>query len=147
MDSIRLKSDDCVMDTDDKEKMAALRKWAKRVLSDSAERPGADEAINKRRSPRKAVDAEVSLIPIDTRTLRPAPDKKCRAVIKDLSETGIGLVAHGNVEGELFFATIQGLSKLYLVRACRVRKIMGNITELGMQILDHYGSFDELRGG
>lgn len=135
------------METDDREKMSALRKWAKRILNDSTEKPVPDAVMNKRRSPRKAVDAEVSLIPIDTRTLRPSPEKKCRAVVKDLSETGLGLVAHGNIEGELFFATIQGLSKLYLVRACRVRKIMGNITEFGMQILDHYGSFDELRGG
>jgi hypothetical protein len=127
------------------DRLAVLHGWAKRVmlLREGKEAPDPD----KRRHIREPLDAEVVLLPLETHNLRPLPRDSMRVVGKDISDSGLAVLCDRTMPHELYFAEISRDLPVLLIRAVWQRQIENQIIEYGFQIIDRYGSFEELREG
>lgn len=124
----------------DKERLDALSKWAKRVVKEDVQRN-----IEARRSPRTGLESDMVLVPLEPSTLRPKLDRRIIVVGKDCSETGIGIVSNVPLEDELYFCEFSELTGIWLIRKVRDRDVRGSIREYGFMILDRYESYQNLR--
>lgn len=125
---------------DEKGRLAALAKWAKRVV-DNVEKRG----IEERRSERIATNIEISLIPVDQQTLKPKLDRRIKAIARDLSQTGIGVLSNQPLGEAMYFCELTGHGGIFLLRTVRERAVRGAIREYGFMILDRYESYQHLR--
>lgn len=125
----------------DSKRTRVLQNWVKQVLESGVPPAG----MEQRRFVRNPSNSEVYLTPIESHSLRPLADGRISVVAKDESETGIGIVTDGALEGELFFGEFVDREGVFLARVVRQRTIYGSVVEYGMQVLDRYGSLDDLR--
>jgi hypothetical protein len=125
---------------DEKARLDALAKWARRVLDDN-DFEGRDE----RRSARFSMNASMSLLPIDMQTLRPRLDRRTAVIGKDLSDIGVGIVSNQPLNDDLYFLEVIGQPGILLIRKARERLVRGSIRDYGFMILDRYDSFQHLR--
>ncbi|MBY0588539.1 hypothetical protein K2X85_15290 [bacterium] len=125
---------------DERARLDALAKWARRVLDDN-DFEGRDE----RRANRTSMNAEMTLLPLEKNSLRPRLDRRVAVIGKDLSDVGIGIVSNQPLEDELYFCEVVGQSGVLLIRKARERLVRGSIRDYGFMILDRYDSFQHLR--
>lgn len=128
------------MQTLDDPRMEALRKWARRVL----DHPASVER-NRRKAQRRAIQQDVTLVPLDSSTLTPDANARVTAITKDESRAGLGVVSNQPIEGSLFFGQMTSSGEVFLARLVRERRVQGSISEFGFEVLDRYDSFDDLR--
>lgn len=125
---------------DEKDRLDALAKWARRVISS-----GDHHGPEARRTARMPLNSELNLIPLVPESLRPCPERRIRTMGKDLSDTGVGILANQPLDDDLYFCESQQLDAILLIRKVRDRSVRGSIREYGFMILDRYGSFQDLR--
>jgi hypothetical protein len=116
---------------DEKARLDALAKWARRVLDDN----DFEESMN----------LTMSLLPIEKDSLRPRLDKRVAVIGKDLSDFGIGIVSNVPLNDDLYFLEFVGQPGILLIRKARERMVRGSIRDYGFMILDRYDSFQQLR--
>jgi hypothetical protein len=124
--------------------MDALAKWARRATRRQA--PPGPEA---RESPRRPIDGEVVLLPLDAHSMVPQLHRKVLSAAKDRSDRGLGVVCNAPLDDELYFAQIRKAGvceEILLVRKVRSRTIRGAVQEHGFMVLDRFDSFDQLYG-
>lgn len=124
----------------DRERFDALSKWARRVVSEGATHQGPEA----RRTARMPMNAEIALVPLSGEKLRPDLDRRTFVVGKDISDTGLGVIANAPLVDELYFAMTSDEQFVLLVRKARERLVRGSIREYGFMIVDRYNSFGDL---
>ncbi len=125
---------------DEKARLDALAKWARRVLDDND-----FEGREERRAPRESMNLTMSLLPIEKDSLRPRLDKRVAVIGKDVSDFGIGIVSNVPLDDDLYFLEFVGQPGILLIRKARERMVRGSIRDYGFMILDRYDSFQQLR--
>lgn len=126
--------------TDDDERLDALLKWTSRLRL-----PTPPDIENLRANERKAISVTITLTPVDPTTLRPTYSRRVRAVLKDVSSNGMGMVSNLPLNDELYFAEIAQAKQIFFLRRVRNRQIKGNIYEFGFQIIDRFHSIADLQ--
>ena len=95
---------------------------------------------------RHSVDATVTLVPLDSLTLRMQSAEKLQAVAKDASVSGMGVVNNIGLSRDLYLAAGLPNESICLLRKVRHRNLKGNVAEYGFEILDRFGCVEELVG-
>jgi hypothetical protein len=111
------------------EKLAALKKWAQRVLSAPPTR-----VPERRRHARNAQTEHVQVIPIDRNTMQPLVAQKLSAVTRDVSVSGVGLVVNAQLDLEFYFIELSDGSTA-LAKLRRRRQVQGSVMEYGFEVL------------
>ena len=125
----------------ERQRLDALHKWAKRVFARGTAPPGREQ----RRQSRHEFNEEIALIPMNKDTFVPEPTGRVRAVCKDESASGMGIVSNIPLTGSLYFAELIQSERIFLLRLVRTRPLQGKVGEYGFEVIDRYDSFQDLR--
>ena len=134
---------------EDTKRIEALQHWVRQVLA----RPAATgNGSEQRRQCRCELQATLTLIPLDSGTLRLQDAEKVRVVTKDFAIAedvaigGIGIVSDVELAADLYLADGLPEDPVCLLRKARQRPVDENIIEYGFQIIDRFESMDEITG-
>lgn len=125
----------------DQQRLDALHKWARRVV----EAEKGKKSVDRRRYPRRPAHCEIALVPLAQPSLEPLTDRRFTVVLKDVSLGGVSLICNEPIHDELFFGEFPESDDVLLLRVVRQRQVRGKILEYGLQILDRFNSYRELR--
>ena len=99
---------------EEKDRLDALAKWARRVIS-----TGEHRGPEARKTARTPMNSELTLIPLMPESLRPCPERRLCVIGKDCSETGLGVLANQPLDEELYFCESEHLDAILLLRKVR----------------------------
>lgn len=123
-------------------KLHSLQRWVIRALSEAG---CLEDNVNRRLHPRQNFEGSVTLVPLNRRTLEPILDDRLEARIKDFSDGGMAVeIAMRKFPSDLFFGE-SPTGEIYLLRKVRERALNEQQSELGLELLDRYNSYEALR--
>lgn len=122
--------------------LLVLEQWFDRVVKSRVPLPAKCE---RRLFPRRECHDSLTLIPVERYRRRLMSNFVVRAVLKDESLGGLGILTTARLCFEYYFAENGTTGKVYLLRLVRHFPLAESEHEYGMRILDSFQSLDELQ--